>query len=64
MNGKQSKKLRQEARRQTIGRPWSSLKARENFDRFHTQPKGARVEHDGGSGSHIYKTLKDSYNGA
>jgi hypothetical protein len=64
MNGKKAKQLRQEARRRTVGRPWDKLKARENFDRFHTRPKGARAEHDGGSGAHIYKILKDSYHGA
>lgn len=55
-----AKRLRREARAQTVGRPWNTLSARPNLN-SKRQVVGQRDQHAQGCGRAVYKALKRGY---
>ncbi len=64
MNGKAAKRMRREAERQTVGKPWVAMQVHPIVeDRMFRKPTGSvMLEHSPKSGRGIYNSLKKEYN--
>jgi len=63
MNSKQAKRMRREAERRTVGKPWVAIQVHPIVkDRLFKQPTGSvMLEHSPRSGRGIYNSLKKEY---
>lgn len=64
MSGKQMKRLRREAERRTVGKPWVAMEINPIVtDKLFRQPTGAvEIRHSPKSGRGIYNSLKKEHN--